>query len=95
MGVPLTTSTMALTIHDKTLTFPIFTKAKSEPRTVPSTTVTSERIMVKLKPSTIKLYQYFENIFPIFGHCADLKSNPQNFEQLRSNFKYRREFYVI
>ena len=38
---------------------------------------------------------YFTNIFPIFEHCADLKQNPQNFEQLRSNFKYRREFYVI
>ena len=42
-----------------------------------------------------QISDYFENIFPIFGHCADLKSNPQNFEQLRSNFKYRREFYVI
>lgn len=39
--------------------------------------------------------EYFSNIFPIFEHCADLKANPQNFEQLRSNFKYRREFYVI
>lgn len=38
---------------------------------------------------------YFSNIFPIFEHCADLKESPQNFEQLRSNFKYRREFYVI
>lgn len=42
-----------------------------------------------------QISEYFENIFPIFEHCADLKSNPQNFEQLRSNFKYRREFYVI
>ena len=42
-----------------------------------------------------QISEYFENIFPIFGHCADLKANPQNFEQLRSNFKYRREFYVI
>ncbi len=42
-----------------------------------------------------QISEYFENIFPIFGHCADLKENPQNFEQLRSNFKYRREFYVI
>ena len=42
-----------------------------------------------------QISEYFQNIFPIFGHCADLKNNPQNFEQLRSNFKYRREFYVI
>ena len=42
-----------------------------------------------------QISEYFENIFPIFGHCADLKASPQNFEQLRSNFKYRREFYVI
>ncbi len=42
-----------------------------------------------------QISEYFENIFPIFGHCADLKAAPQNFEQLRSNFKYRREFYVI
>lgn len=39
--------------------------------------------------------EYFTNIFPIFEHCADLKGNPQNFELLRANFKYRREFYVI
>ena len=38
---------------------------------------------------------YFNGIFPIFEHCADLKDNPQDFEKLRSNFKYRREFYVI
>jgi len=42
-----------------------------------------------------QISEYFGNIFPIFEHCADLKQNPQNFEQLRSNFKYRREFYVI
>lgn len=42
-----------------------------------------------------QISEYFENIFPIFEHCTDLKTNPQNFEQLRSNFKYRREFYVI
>lgn len=42
-----------------------------------------------------EISEYFSNIFPIFGHCADLKGNPQDFEQLRSNFKYRREFYVI
>ena len=42
-----------------------------------------------------QISEYFQNIFPIFGHCADLKMNPQNFELLRSNFKYRREFYVI
>ena len=42
-----------------------------------------------------KISEYFQNIFPIFEHCADLKDNPQNFEQLRANFKYRREFYVI
>ena len=42
-----------------------------------------------------EINEYFTNIFPIFEHCADLKANPQNFEQLRSNFKYRREFYVI
>lgn len=35
-----------------------------------------------------------ENIFPIFEEDFKLKSNPQNFEQLRSNYKYRREFYV-
>ncbi len=44
--------------------------------------------------SQIQIAEYFGNIFPIFEHCADLKANPQNFEQLRSNFKYRREFYV-
>lgn len=38
---------------------------------------------------------YFSNIFPIFEHCADLKANPQDFEKLRANFNYRREFYVI
>ena len=42
-----------------------------------------------------QIAEYFGNIFPIFEHCADLKAHPQNFEQLRSNFKYRREFYVI
>ena len=42
-----------------------------------------------------QISEYFQNIFPIFGHCGDLKQNPQNFELLRSNFKYRREFYVI
>ena len=43
----------------------------------------------------IQYVEYFTNIFPIFGHCAELKENPQDFEQLRANFKYRREFYVI
>ena len=42
-----------------------------------------------------EISEYFTNIFPIFGHCAELKENPQDFEQLRANFKYRREFYVI
>ena len=42
-----------------------------------------------------EISEYFTNIFPIFEHCAELKENPQNFEQLRANFKYRREFYVI
>ncbi len=42
-----------------------------------------------------EISEYFNGIFPIFEHCADLKENPQNFEKLRSNFKYRREFYVI
>ena len=42
-----------------------------------------------------QISEYLQNIFPIFEHCADLKSNPQDFELLRSNFKYRREFYVI
>ena len=42
-----------------------------------------------------QISEYFENIFPIFERCADLKERPQDFEQLRSNFKYRREFYVI
>ncbi len=42
-----------------------------------------------------EISEYFSNIFPIFEHCADLKRNPQDFEQLRANFKYRREFYVI
>ena len=45
--------------------------------------------------SQYQISEYFQNIFPIFGHCGDLKQNPQNFELLRSNFKYRREFYVI
>ena len=42
-----------------------------------------------------EISEYFSNIFPIFEHCADLKGNPQDFELLRANFKYRREFYVI
>ena len=42
-----------------------------------------------------QISEYFQNIFPIFEHYAELKQNPQNFELLRSNFKYRREFYVI
>ena len=42
-----------------------------------------------------QISEYFQNIFPIFEHCAELKQNPQNFELLRSNYKYRREFYVI
>ena len=42
-----------------------------------------------------QISEYFQNIFPIFEHCAELKQNPHNFELLRSNFKYRREFYVI
>ena len=42
-----------------------------------------------------EISEYFTNIFPIFEHCADLKENPHDFEKLRSNFKYRREFYVI
>lgn len=33
-------------------------------------------------------------IFPIFGDDYNLRSNPAEFEQLRSNYKYRREFYV-
>lgn len=42
-----------------------------------------------------QISDYFQKIFPIFEHCADLKENPQQFELLRQNFKYRREFYVI
>ena len=42
-----------------------------------------------------EISEYFNGIFPIFEHCADLKGNPGDFEKLRSNFKYRREFYVI
>lgn len=42
-----------------------------------------------------EISEYFNGIFPIFEHCADLKGNPDDFEKLRSNFKYRREFYVI
>ena len=49
----------------------------------------------KKDKSKEEISEYFSNIFPIFEHCADLKNNPQDFEQLRSNFKYRREFYVI
>ena len=32
--------------------------------------------------------------FPIFEDDSALKENPQSFEYLRSNYKYRREFYV-
>ena len=42
-----------------------------------------------------EISEYFNGIFPIFEHCTDLKGNPDDFEKLRSNFKYRREFYVI
>lgn len=33
-------------------------------------------------------------IFPIFEDDYNLRSNPSDFEYLRSNYKYRREFYV-
>ena len=33
-------------------------------------------------------------IFPIFEDDYNLRSNPRDFEYLRSNYKYRREFYV-
>ena len=33
-------------------------------------------------------------IFPIFEDDYNLRSNPGDFEYLRSNYKYRREFYV-
>ncbi len=34
------------------------------------------------------------DIFPIFDDVLDLRKNPENFEKLRSNYNYRREFYV-
>ncbi len=34
------------------------------------------------------------DIFPIFEDVLDLRKNPENFEKLRSNYNYRREFYV-
>ncbi len=33
-------------------------------------------------------------IFPIFEDSKRLKDGPENFEQLRNNYNYRREFYV-
>lgn len=33
--------------------------------------------------------------YPIFTDDFMLRMNPENFEQLRSNYKYRREFYII
>ena len=33
-------------------------------------------------------------IFPIFELDRQLRDRPQDFEQIRSNYKYRREFYV-
>lgn len=33
-------------------------------------------------------------IFPIFEESRELKENPGDFEKIRSNYKYRREFYV-
>lgn len=34
------------------------------------------------------------DIFPIFELDSDLRNNPENFEKIRSNYNYRREFYV-
>lgn len=55
----------------------------------------NNNLFSKAGKSKEEISEYLSNIFPIFGHCADLKENPQDFELLRSNFKYRREFYVI
>lgn len=34
------------------------------------------------------------DIFPIFELDSDLRNNPEKFEKIRSNYNYRREFYV-
>lgn len=41
-----------------------------------------------------KIWQSLNNIFPIFDMDKLLRENPEKFEQIRSNYKYRREFYV-
>ncbi len=35
------------------------------------------------------------DIFPIFDDVLDLRKNPENFEQLRTNYNYRREFHYV
>ncbi len=41
-----------------------------------------------------KIYEILNNIFPIFEQSRILKNAPVDFEEIRSNYKYRREFYV-
>lgn len=41
-----------------------------------------------------KIYEILNHIFPIFEESAALKNHPADFEKIRSNYKYRREFYV-
>ena len=41
-----------------------------------------------------QISEQLSGIFPIFEDDYKLRSNPCDFEFLRSNYKYRREFYV-
>lgn len=41
-----------------------------------------------------KIYENLNNIFPIFEESKLLRDSPADFEKIRSNYKYRREFYV-
>lgn len=41
-----------------------------------------------------KIYEVFNNIFPIFEEDGKLRNFPSDFEKIRSDYKYRREFYV-
>ena len=41
-----------------------------------------------------EIYELLSGIFPIFEDDFNLRSNPESFEKLRSNYNYRREFYV-
>ncbi|MEG0518760.1 MAG: 4-phosphoerythronate dehydrogenase [Bacteroidales bacterium] len=41
-----------------------------------------------------KIYEKLNDIFPIFEQSKVLRESPADFEKIRSDYKYRREFYV-